>query len=358
MSAARALRPLRVGVVGAGGWGRNHLRVLKSLPEVELVGVSDRDPERRRAAESEEGVRGFEDLAALAGEGLDAVTIAVPTPAHHAVALDAIARGLHLLVEKPIASTVAEADEILARARQQRLVLSVGHVERWNPAFEAVKARSRRPHFVEVHRLAPFNPRGTDVAVVLDLMIHDLDLVLALVGRPVTAVDAVGVAVLSREIDIANARLEFEGGAIANVTTSRISIQKTRKIRVFEEDTYLSADLVSRAVACFRKRPAEEGEERIGESPYRIEQEPVEVSTEEPLTREMRAFAAAVRGERSGFVTGEEGRAALDVACRILDAIERRRAALDTSPKAASARGEASRAFGAAASPDAAGGHE
>jgi predicted dehydrogenase len=331
MSAARALRPVRIGVVGAGGWGRNHVRVLKSLPEVELVGVSDRDPERRRAVESEEGVRGFEDLAALAREGLDAVTIAVPTPAHHAVALDAIARGLHLLVEKPIASTIAEADEILARARERGLVLSVGHVERWNPAFEAVKARSRRPHFVEVHRLAPFNPRGTDVAVVLDLMIHDLDLVLALVGRPVAAVDAIGVAVLSREIDIANARLEFEGGAIANVTTSRISLQKTRKIRVFEEDAYLSADLVSRAVACFRKRSAESGEERPGETPYRIEQEPVEVSMEEPLTREMRAFAAAVRGEHSGFVTGEEGRAALDVARRILEAIERRRGALDTN---------------------------
>lgn len=319
--------PLRVGVVGAGGWGRNHIAVFRSLPDVELVGFCDRDPERRRAAAEEFGARGFADLAALAAERLDAVSIAVPTQAHYDVAIDAIDRGLHLFIEKPIATNVEQADAIIAHARARRRLLQVGHLERWNAAFDAIRARSRRPHFVEVHRLAPFNPRGTDVAVVLDLMIHDIDLVLALVGRPVAALDAVGVSVLSREIDIANARLEFDGGAIANLTASRISREKVRKLRVFEENTYLSADFVTRSVACFRRR-AVPGEEPA----YRIEQEPVEVGAEEPLTRELRAFAEAVRAGSEPLVTGAEGRAALDVACRILEAIDSRRRALADAP--------------------------
>ncbi|MFN0150751.1 MAG: Gfo/Idh/MocA family protein [bacterium] len=317
------MRPLRVGVVGAGGWGRNHLAVFRALPEVELVGFCDHDAERRRSAEAEFGARSCEDIAALSALGVEAISIAVPTQAHHDVAMEAIERGLHLFIEKPIAASVEQADAIIARAREKSRLLQVGHLERWNGAFDAIRARSRRPHFVEVHRLAPFNPRGTDVAVVLDLMIHDIDLVLALVGRPVISVDAVGVSVLSREIDIANARLEFAGGAIANLTASRISRDKVRKLRVFEENMYLSADFVTCAVACFR-RHAEPG----AEPAYRIEQEPVEVTTEPPLTRELRAFAVAVRAGVEPLVTGADGRAALDVACRILDAIETRRRSL------------------------------
>lgn len=314
------MKRVRIGVVGAGEWGRNHLRVLRGLPEAEVVGVAEADPARRGAAAAEHGVPGFADVGSLAARGLDAVTIAVPTPAHRDVALEAIRRGLHLLVEKPLAGSLAEADEILLAARRAGVLLGVGHVERFSPAFEALSARSRRPLFIEGHRLAPFTARGTDVAVVLDLMIHDLDLVLALVGEAPSRVDAVGVSVLSGEVDIANARLEFPGGAIANLTTSRVSREKVRKLRVFEEDAYLSANLVTREVECFRRVP---GDGKSGGAP-RIVEEAVSVGDEEPLSREMADFARAVAAGGRPRVSGEEGRAALEVATRILDALAER----------------------------------
>ncbi len=311
--------PLRVGVVGAGEWGRNHLRVLSSLPEVELVGFAERDDARRRAAEAEHGAPGFPDLEALAARGLDAVTVAVPTPAHRDAALAAARLGLHLLVEKPLAGTLDEADEIVEAARRAGVLLQVGHVERWGPAFEALRERCRRPRFIEGHRLATFGRRGTEVAVVLDLMIHDLDLVLALVGERPSRVDAVGVAVLSSEVDIANARIEFPGGAIANLTASRVSREKVRKLRVFESDAYLSANFVTREVECFRKVATPGAPLGV-----RIVEETVAVPAEEPLTRELRGFVQAIASGAAPRVDGAAGRDALALATEILAAIEAR----------------------------------
>jgi predicted dehydrogenase len=310
--------PVRIGVLGAGEWGRNHLRVLEALPEATLVGFVDPDPARRGAAEAAHRVPGFADLAALAARGLDAVTIAVPTPAHRATALEAAARGLHMLVEKPLAATEAEADAILAETARRGVLLQVGHLERWNPAFRALRDRCRRPRFIEGHRLAPFGARGTEVAVVLDLMVHDLDLVLALVRQPVERVDAIGVAVLTREVDIANARIEFAGGAIANLTASRVSREKMRKVRVFEADAYVAANLVTREVECFRKV------ETPGARVPRIVEEEVSVEEEEPLRAELRAFARAVARGEPPEVGGAEGREAVALAARVLDAIAAR----------------------------------
>ncbi len=311
--------PVRIGVLGAGDWGRNHLRVLETLPETTLVGFVDPDPERRAAAEAAHHVPGFADFASLAARGLDAVTIAVPTPAHREAALEAAGRGLHMLVEKPLAATEAEAEAILSETRRRGVLLQVGHLERWNPAFRALRDRCRRPRFIEGHRLAPFGGRGTEVAVVLDLMVHDLDLVLALVGEPVARVDAIGVAVLTRELDIANARIEFAGGAIANLTASRVSREKLRKVRVFEADAYLAANLVTREVECFRKV------DRPGASEAaRIVEEKVIVEEEEPLRAELRAFARAVGRGEPPEVGGAEGRDAVALASRVLDAIAAR----------------------------------
>jgi predicted dehydrogenase len=328
--------PVRIGVIGAGDWGRNHLRVLHALPEAALAGFVEPDAARRAAVSSEHGVPGFADLDALAAAGVDAVTIAVPTPSHREIALAAAARGLHLLVEKPLAASEADAEAIVDAARRHGVLLQVGHLERWNPAFRALHERCRRPRFIEGHRLAPFGQRGTEVAVVLDLMVHDLDLVLALVGRPVARVDAVGVAVLTPEVDIANARIEFEGGAIANLTASRISREKLRKIRVFEEDAYLAANLVTREVEFFRKVRAPEAA-----GGARITQEAVRVEEDEPLRAELASFAAAVESGGTPVVGGEEGRAAVALANRVLEAIERRRGDPPIAPRRARAGGGA-----------------
>ncbi len=331
--------PVRIGVLGAGGWGRNHLRVLETLPETTLVGFVDPNPERRAAAEAAHRVPGFADFASLAARGLDAVTIAVPTPAHREAAVEAAGRGLHMLVEKPLAATEAEAEAILSETRRRGVLLQVGHLERWNPAFRALRERCRRPRFIEGHRLAPFGGRGTEVAVVLDLMVHDLDLVLALVKEPVARVDAIGVAVLTREVDIANARIEFAGGAIANLTASRISREKLRKVRVFEADAYLAANLVTREVECFRK---------VGgpgaAAAARIVEEKVTVEEEEPLRAELRAFARAVERGEPPEVGGAEGRDAVALAARVLDAIAARGlgsgdAVADAAPAAPGAPG-------------------
>jgi predicted dehydrogenase len=327
------MKRVRVGVVGAGGWGRNHLRVLAALPEAKLVGFVEPDGARRHAAAAEHGVPGFADLGALAGEGIDAATIAVPTPAHRDAALAAAARGLHILVEKPLAGTLADADAIVDAARRAGVLLQVGHVERYGAAFDALQARCRRPQFIEGHRLALFGRRGTEVSVVLDLMIHDLDLVLALVGEEPVRVDAVGVAVLTPEADIANARIEFGGGAIANLTASRVSRERVRKLRVFEEDAYLSANLLTREVECFRKTA-----DRDAPAGVRIVEETVAVPDEEPLTRELRDFVDVVRRGGAPRVGGAHGRAALSVAIDVIDAIEARAALRRAAPGAARAR--------------------
>jgi len=247
------VREVRIGVIGAGALGYHHVRILRDMAGARLVGFHDARPERAAAVASELGVRPYDDVRALLDE-VDAATIVVPTPAHYEVARAALDRGKHLLIEKPIAATLGEADELLALAKQTGALIQTGHVERFNRAIRAALPHVEKARFIESNRLAPFNPRGADVAVVLDLMIHDIDLVRTLVGGHVHDVSAVGVPVLTPFVDIANARLRFEDGAVANITSSRVSREKMRKLRIFQESGYLSLDLGSGDGEFFRLR--------------------------------------------------------------------------------------------------------
>jgi predicted dehydrogenase len=315
---------VRIGVVGVGSLGFHHARILREVSGAQLVGVHDRDAARLEKVSTELQVEAFSSLEALL-DAVEAIVVAVPTTEHAEVALAAVGRGIHALIEKPIAPTLAEADEILARASEGKAIVATGHVERFNGALRACEPYLDSPRFIESHRLAPFGPRGTDVAVVLDLMIHDIDLVLGLARRQVAQVDAVGVPVLTPSVDIANARLRFEGGAVANITASRVSRERMRKIRLFQPSGYLSLDLASGTGEFLRLR---EGVElgKLGEGSFQLENiiERVELvgDGQEPLRAELESFVAAVRGERPVVVSGEDGRRALAVALEIVERIE------------------------------------
>lgn len=316
----------RVGVVGVGSLGYHHARILSELPEAELVGVHDARPERMTQVAEALGVQPAPDVNALLA-ACEAVVIAVPTTVHEDVALAALERGAHVLIEKPIAPDLDAADRILDAARGAERLVQIGHVERFNPVLRACLQYLDEPLFVESHRLAPFGVRGTDVAVVLDLMIHDLDLVLSLVRRPVSAVSAVGVPVLADSPDIANARLEFEGGGVANLTASRVSLEKMRKIRFFQRSGYLSLDLAQGTGEFLRLKSDvafEPGRPMPGASLADIvERVSLRGDGVEPLRSELEAFLAAVRGEAEVPVTGEDGRGALAVALEIIERIQR-----------------------------------
>jgi predicted dehydrogenase len=316
---------IRTAVVGVGSLGFHHARIARDLPNSKLIGVHDASPERLRHVEQELGVRGFADVGELLDQ-VDACVIAVTTTAHEAVAMAALQRGVHVLIEKPIAPTVDAADRILAAAQSSGATVQIGHVERFNAALRACEQYLDEPMFVESHRLAPFGPRGTDVAVVLDLMIHDLDLVLSLMKRPVTAVGAVGVPVLTNHPDIANARLEFEGGGVANLTASRVSLERMRKIRFFQRSGYISLDLAAGVGSFLRVKEGFQWEpgtpfpaERLDQI---IERIPLQGDQQEPLRAELESFIAALRGEAEIAVTGREGRDALAVALEIMSRIE------------------------------------
>src|SRR5688500_715777 len=265
----------------------------------------------------------------------DALTVVVPTPAHFAVARAALARGKHLLIEKPITATLDEADELLALAERAGVVVQTGHVERFNRAVRAALPYVEAPRFIESDRLAPFNPRGSDVAVVLDLMIHDIDLVRTLVGAHVAEVHAVGVPVLTPTVDIANARLTFGSGAVANITASRVSRERVRKIRIFQQSGYLSLDLAAGTGEFFRMR-GDVDLAALARGPLElaafVERVPLEAPEGEPLRLEFESFLAALRGEQPVAVSGEDGREALDVALRIVGEIERTMPALRGRP--------------------------
>ncbi len=315
----------RVGVVGVGSLGFHHARILRDLPGARMVGVHDTRPERLAEVGSQLEVPTFEELEPLL-DAADALVVAVPTTAHEAVARAALERGLPVLVEKPIAPDLDAADRILAAAESGGTFVQIGHVERFNAGIRACEPYLDQPLFVESHRLAPFGVRGTDVAVVLDLMIHDLDLVLSLVRRPVVRVAASGVPVLTPSPDIANARLEFEGGGVANLTASRVSLEKLRKIRFFQRSGYISLDLASgrgeflRLREGFRLSPGEPlAGTRIEDV---VEHIPLVGDGAEPLREELRSFVGAVRGENDVAVTGREGREALAVALEIVERIE------------------------------------
>jgi predicted dehydrogenase len=317
---------VRTGVIGVGSLGQHHARLLRDLPGSELVGVYDRSAERLAVIGSQLGVPTSAELAALL-ERIDACVIAVPTEAHEAVAIAAIEAGVHVLIEKPIAPSLESADRILTAAEAAGVVVQIGHVERFNSALRACAEVLEAPLFVESHRLAPFAPRGTDVAVVLDLMIHDVDLVLSLMKRPVETIAAVGVPVLTHSPDIANARLEFEGGGVANLTASRVSLERMRKIRFFQRSGYISLDLAAGRGEFLRLRPGSAlalgagggGGGRIEDI---IERVPLGGDGIEPLRVELEHFLAAAAGHGDVVVSGEDGRAALAVALEIEDRIE------------------------------------
>ena len=317
--------PLRIGVVGTGSLGYHHARILRDLKSVDFRGFFEASPERAAVVERELGIRSLPTLDALLGD-VDAVSIVVPTPKHHEVALAALAKGKHLLIEKPITVTLAEADELLALAEQQGVIVQIGHIERFNRAIRAALPHVDRPLFIDSDRLAPFNPRGSDVAVVLDLMIHDIDLVLTLIGSPVKDVSAAGLPVLTPSIDIADARITFESGAVATITSSRVSKDRMRKLRIFQRNGYLSLDLATGTGEMYRLRgdldlatlaltaqPLEAFVERVA----------IDAPEGEPLRLELESFVAALRGEAPVAVTGRAGRDALAVALRIVTDIER-----------------------------------
>ena len=291
----------------------------------DFAGFHESRPERAAQVAQELGVRAFASLDALL-DAVDAVTIVVPTPAHFAVAQQVLARGIHTLIEKPIATTLAEADEMLRLAKQHGAIVQTGHVERFNRAIRAALPYVHTPRFIESDRLAPFNPRGADVAVVLDLMIHDIDLVHTLVGGTVASVAAVGVPVLTPFVDMANARLAFDTGAVANITASRVSRERMRKIRIFQEREYISLDLAAGNGEFFRLRD-DVNIAALATAPLALEQFveriPLEADEGEPLRLEFESFLAAIRGEAPVAVTGEEGREALGVALQIVTDIER-----------------------------------
>jgi len=303
--------PLRVGVFGVGSLGQWHARIYSELEHVDLVGVYDVRPERAREIAERYGTEPHTDIAALAAE-IDAASIVVPTDRHAAVFDALLPYGLHLLMEKPIASSTAEAEAMVRTAEEAGLILQVGHVERFNPVMQFLEENLTRPRFIEATRLASYPPprdgappRGTEVSVVLDLMIHDLEIILHLMRSPVTAINAVGVPVLSPTEDIANVRLGFANGGVANVTASRISLEPTRKIRVFQEDTYLSLDYMNQAGRLCRKTPAG------------IDATVVPIEKGEPLAAELRAFVDCVRHRNDPLVSGRHGAEALKLAVDI-----------------------------------------
>jgi len=317
------MKEIRLAVVGVGHLGRHHARVAASLSGVRVVGVHDHHPGRAQEVAGEFSLPVLPDLDAVASEA-EAVVVATPTVTHAEIAGFFLDRGLHVLVEKPIASGVAEADDLLSRARRRRVVLQVGHVERYNPAIQAALDLSTSPRFIEVHRLGVFSTRSLDVDVVLDLMIHDLQIVSTLVGRPVREIRAAGVPVLTPKLDIANARLAFEGGCVANLTASRVSADKVRKCRVFAPSIYVSVDMQSQSVSAYR----------LSRDSGRPEIHPVAVSVsrEEPLARELADFRRAIAEGGRPLVSGEDGRDALVLAERVLDAVEEHRNTLEEAP--------------------------
>jgi predicted dehydrogenase len=311
------MKKVRAAVIGVGYLGRFHAQKYTQAPDCELVAVVDPRAEARAQVAHELGVPGLPEHTALIGQ-VDAVSVVTPTPAHFAVARDLLDGGAHVLLEKPITETPAEARELIALAARRGRVLQVGHLERFNAAILAAEPHLHAPRFVECHRLAPYRERGTDVNVVLDLMIHDIDIVQTIVGAPIAAIDAVGTPVFSEEIDIANARIRFENGCVANATASRVSMKTERKLRIFEDDAYLSLDLQQKIMTLIRKRGAADAP---GPLPVVIEEQSLEAG--DALQAEINAFLGCIRDGRPPVVPGEAGLRALETALRITAQVER-----------------------------------
>jgi len=306
---------IRVAVIGVGDFGRNHVRVYRELDDVELVGVLDANPERARAVAAEYGTQVLPGTEALP-ELVDAVSLAVPTVDHARVGCRLLEMGLDVLVEKPMAASLTEADQLVATASRNGRLLQVGHVERFNPAITAVEKAVSRPLFFEVHRLGIFTPRSLDIDVVYDVMIHDLDILLALVNAPVTDLKAVGIPILTDKIDIAHARIEFASGTVANLTASRVSTERVRKMRFFQEHEYISVDYARRDALRIRVASTV-----AGSALPQFHFEKLVTEPEEPLRAELRAFLEAVRTRTQPRVDGPAGRRALALADQVMASI-------------------------------------
>jgi predicted dehydrogenase len=298
-----------------GHLGQHHARIYRELPGVELAGIADSNPATLQEVCGILEVAAFEDYRKLFGR-VDGVSVAVPTHLHAPIARDCLERGVDILVEKPLAETLAEAEQLTKLATERGRILQVGHVERFNGAVRALHGIVETPGFIECHRLSSFPQRGTDVDVILDLMIHDIDVILSLVKSPVAHVNAVGVPVLTDRVDIANARLEFASGCVANVTASRVSVERVRKIRIFQPDTYISLDYANQDIALYRRLPAAPGS--LPPQLPRIVKEEVSVEKEEPLRLQLTSFVSSIRERTRPEVSGEEALEALRVASQIL----------------------------------------
>lgn len=313
------MKPIRAGVVGVGRLGAEHARILDDLPDFDLVGVHDAVEGRAVEVATACSSRTFHSTESLASE-CDAVVVAVSTPAHAAVATTCLEHDCHTFVEKPLTRTVDEGAALVDLAARRGTVLGVGHVERFNGIVMACRPYLSEPRFIESRRLAPFQLRGTDVTVILDLMIHDIDLVLGFIDRPLKTVQAIGTSVITGSVDMANARLVFEGGAVADISASRVSLKPLRQLRLYQDTGYFSLDLAARRGVHLRRtdRPLDDvaGIEDL------VERVSLEAPEGEPLARELKAFARSVRGESSRLVTGEKGLESLEIAIRITREIE------------------------------------
>ena len=306
---------MRTAVVGVGYLGRFHAQKYRTLAASELIGVADPSAAARAAVAAELGVPAHADYRELLGR-VDAVSIVTPTPLHYAIAREFLEAGAHVLVEKPMTATVAEGERLIEAARHARRILQVGHLERFNAAVQALQPMLAVPRFIESARLAPFKHRGTDVDVVLDLMIHDIDLILSIVRSPVVAVDAIGSSVFSQEIDIANARLRFASGCVANATASRVSLKTERRLRLFQDDAYVSVDLHQKVLTVIRKTGG-----LSADGMPQVDIQETSYDQGDALKAEIEAFLEAAASGRAPPVSGEDGLAALNVAVSIAEQV-------------------------------------
>jgi predicted dehydrogenase len=302
-------RKIKVGVIGVGHLGEAHARIYKEMPDVELVGVVDINPQRAREIGARLGSDSYDDYRKILGK-VEAASIVVPTDSHFCIARDFLENNIHTLVEKPVTKTIKEAEGLLNISKKKGLILQVGHVERFNGAIIALEKLVTKPRFIEAHRLSPYISRGIEVGVVLDLMIHDLDIILQLVSSPVSKIEALGVNILTPFEDIANVRLSFADGAIANITASRVSDEKMRKIRIFQDDAYISLDYIEQKFSVYRKKE------------NKILKEDVVLQKTEPLKEELKDFVRCVRDGHRPRVPGEEAKEVLELALEITHQIQ------------------------------------
>jgi predicted dehydrogenase len=313
------MKKVRAAVIGVGYLGRFHAQKYAQLEECELIAVVDGRREPREAVAAEVGTQALADYRSLLGQ-IDAVSIVTPTAAHYLIAREFLESGAHVLVEKPITETPEQARELIALAARHGRVLQVGHLERFNSAILGAEEHLRAPRFIECHRLAPYKERGTDVSVVLDLMIHDIDIVQTLVGSAIESIDAIGTPVFSEDVDIANARIRFANGCVANATASRVSLKTERKMRVFSDDAYVSMDLQQKIVTVIRKRA---GRPAAGQLPVSIEERIFEPG--DALKAEILAFLTCIQQAKAPVVSGEAGLAALETAIQITAQVQKSR---------------------------------